>query len=382
MTPSRDIAVFIDPISPHYREDRLFSKHANLGHYHEPYGLVRDVFAANGIPVHTADLLLRGEDVRGTNVYFAIANLANLERVAARDDVLLSALFHTEAPIVQPSVYRRTPEVSTRFRRIFSFSTAAALEPYGCGAVSLTRSLIPEPQNAVIDELWARADRQFMTIVMHNRLPVRKDNELYTERLRAIAFFAGHDEIDLYGLGWETVPFRVGERRVRLPGTAIRASRYVRSRTPILRRHPHERVIRKVYRGAVESKYEALSRYTFSLTYENMVLDGWINEKLFDAMLAGTVPVYLGAPDITDWVPEECFIDQRRFSGYPELRDYLHSLGPGEVASYRENARDFLASERFKPFSKETFARQFLSSVESDLGLELADDGLGRGGPA
>jgi hypothetical protein len=103
---------------------------------------------------------------------------------------------------------------------------------------------------------------------------------------------------DLYGAGWDTVPFGVGERRVPLPGTAIRASRYVRSRTPVLRRHPCENALRKVCRGPLDSKYEALSRYTFSLTYENMALDGWINEKLFDAMLAGTVPIDLGAPDI------------------------------------------------------------------------------------
>jgi hypothetical protein len=140
-----------------------------------------------------------------------------------------------------------------------------------------------------------------------------------------------------------------------------------------VKKYAHEDLIRRVYRGAVDDKYETLSRYTFSLTYENQVLDGWINEKLFDAMLVGTVPVYLGAPDITDWVPEECFIDQRRFDGYAELRDHLRSLGPAEIRGYREAARAFLVSERFRPFRKETFADKFVGSVERDLQLSLLD---------
>jgi hypothetical protein len=88
-------------------------------------------------------------------------------------------------------------------------------------------------------------------------------------------------------------------------------------------------------------------------------------------MLVGTVPIYLGAPDITDWVPEDCFIDQRRFDGYAELREHLRSLSPEEIQGYREAARAFLVSERFRPFRKETFAAKFVESVEADLRLSL-----------
>lgn len=374
MSMDRDIAVFIEPITAHFREDRLFEPYGIGGSYHEPYALVRELLGAHGIPVHTADLMRRGEHVRAKNAYFAIANLSHYRSLVDRDDAVLSGLFHTEAPIVQPSVYAGTPEASRHFRRVYSFSTSEALASFGCAGVELQRALIPEHRTEVYEDLWSIRDRPgFLTIITQNKVPRRTDQELYSERLRALEFFSGHDEIDLYGVGWDQLPFRVGEGRVRLPSPIVRTSRYLRAHTPFLSIHPKDELIRKTWRGAVDSKFETLAGYTFALTYENQVLDGWINEKLFDAMLAGTVPIYLGAPDITDWVPPETFVDMRDFSGYAELRDFLHSLGPAEIDAYREAARAFLRSERFAPFRKETFARTFVAAVSEDFGLELRD---------
>ena len=39
-------------------------------------------------------------------------------------------------------------------------------------------------------------------------------NELYCERLRAIAYFEARGEVDLYGVGWDGPAFRIGETRV------------------------------------------------------------------------------------------------------------------------------------------------------------------------
>jgi alpha(1,3/1,4) fucosyltransferase len=374
MTPDHDVAVFIEPISAHFRKDRLLEPHGIGGSYHEPYGLIRELLAPHGIPVHTADYLRRGEHVRGRNVYFSIANLSYYKELTDRDDVVLSALFHTEAPIIQPSVYSGTPEASTHFNRVFSFSTRSALAPFGCGDVSLERSLIPEHRTDVFEDLWSVRDRPgFLAIITQNKIPRRTDNELYSERLRAVEFFSRYDEIDLYGVGWDKLPFRVGEKRFRLPSRVVRTGRYLRERLPFLPLRENDELIRKTWKGAVDSKFDTLVRYTFALTYENQVLDGWINEKLFDAMLAGTVPIYLGAPDITDWVPPEAFIDARQFDGYTELRAFLHELRPADIQAYREAARGFLASEGFLPFRKETFAARFVASVAEDLGLELVD---------
>jgi len=124
-----------------------------------------------------------------------------------------------------------------------------------------------------------------------------------------------------------------------------------------------------VYRGKALSKAETLGQYTFALCFENMILNGWITEKLFDCFFAGTVPVYWGAPNIEDRVPAGCFIDMRKFAGYADLREYLKSLPEKEIQQFRENARDYLSSARYRPFTKEAFGEMFLRIVREDAGL-------------
>ena len=92
-------------------------------------------------------------------------------------------------------------------------------------------------------------------------------------------------------------------------------------------------------------------------------MPGYITEKLFDCFFVGTIPIYLGAPDIEQYVPEDCFIDMRDFNTYEALYEHLSNLCEADIASYREAAREYLSSERYQPFTKEAFANQF----EADL---------------
>ena len=82
----------------------------------------------------------------------------------------------------------------------------------------------------------------------------------------------------------------------------------------------------KTYQGSVEDKIAATRGYKFSICYENTRgVPGYITEKIFDSFQAGVVPVYLGAPNITDEVPAGCFIDRRKFSSYQKLHAYLRN---------------------------------------------------------
>ena len=74
-------------------------------------------------------------------------------------------------------------------------------------------------------------------------------------------------------------------------------------------------------------------------------MSGYLTEKLFDCFYAGTVPVYLGAPDIETLVPSGAFIDMRKFSSYEEMLDQLLALSEEEWHVMREVARDFLKTQ-------------------------------------
>jgi hypothetical protein len=85
-----------------------------------------------------------------------------------------------------------------------------------------------------------------------------------------------------------------------------------------------------------DTMLDTIARYKFALVFENSIAVDYVTDKLFDAFAAGTVPVYLGAPNAADfWPAERCLIDVREFAGPTELADYLNWLDTHEDA-YQE----------------------------------------------
>ena len=278
-----------------------------------------------------------------------------------------------EAPIVQPSTYRELRRISQCFRRTYCYAPSHALARFGCAGLRFEKFCIPYCREGIIEDLWKKEDRKFLTLLNYNRLCRNTWQELYTERLRGVEYFGQFGEIDMYGFGWDKPPYRVGESWI--PNTLTRANNWLRQNVPFLKRHPWQHVIDRTWRGPAKSKYETQSNYTFTLCYENMILEGWLNENIFDCFLVGTIPIFLGPPDITDYVPPECFIDKRKFATYAELRAYLKSLTQKDIRTFKENARDYISSDRFTPFRKESFVELFVRAVEQDVGITLRRHG-------
>ena len=63
---------------------------------------------------------------------------------------------------------------------------------------------------------------------------------------------------------------------------------------------------------ALRNKRNLIYPYKFVLVLENSYEQGYVSEKIFDAWEAQAVPLYLGAPDIDDYVPgPNAYIDLR-----------------------------------------------------------------------
>jgi hypothetical protein len=50
------------------------------------------------------------------------------------------------------------------------------------------------------------------------------------------------------------------------------------------------------------------SQYKFIIVFENSVTDGYITEKIFNVFASGSIPIYNGAPNITDFINPKSFI--------------------------------------------------------------------------
>ena len=56
------------------------------------------------------------------------------------------------------------------------------------------------------------------------------------------------------------------------------------------------------------TKWEGLAPFRYSLAIENSKHDHYWTEKIADCFLAGTVPIYWGAPNIGEYFPAEAMI--------------------------------------------------------------------------
>ncbi len=61
------------------------------------------------------------------------------------------------------------------------------------------------------------------------------------------------------------------------------------------------------------SKLKYMQRYRFTLAFENSIADGYFTEKLTDAFLSHTIPVYFGDPSISRVYNKHAFIDASEY---------------------------------------------------------------------
>lgn len=174
--------------------------------------------------------------------------------------------------------------------------------------------------------------------------------ELYTERVKAIRWFEHNhpEDFDLYGMGWNTYCFK---------GALSTLNRFTFLTKHIRSNYPS-------YKGTVEKKRDVYERYKFSICYENARdIPGYITEKIFDCFFAGCVPIYWGAPNVTDFIPEDTFIDKRKFNSYEKLYDYIKNMTGEEYLGYLAAIKNFIKSPKIYPFSAECFADTIINEI-------------------
>lgn len=182
---------------------------------------------------------------------------------------------------------------------------------------------------------------------------------LLFERYRAIKWFANNHPVDFrfYGASFEKNDYYFGFRGVGflkrlLPASMFRnVAKYFQKK------------ICTVYGGQLPAldKFKKMSKYKFYLCYENYSdINGMVSEKLFDCFYNSVVPVYWGAPNVNELIPDNCFIDGTRFTNFNELYDFLKAMTFSEYQTYLLNTRKFLQSEDLYKFTVSNYARTIL----------------------
>lgn len=176
------------------------------------------------------------------------------------------------------------------------------------------------------------------------RFPVQKV-QLQEMRLELIAFFMEKGLLDLYGKGWDILRNLPPKWQKKLP--------------PIFAINPPL---------ACDNKLEKIRHYQYGLCIENAKFSGYVTEKIIDCLVAGVIPLYMGAPDIDKYIPEECFVDLRKYANWDDLQTYLQEMSEKEAMAMINCGTAFLRSEKGRCYSYEGFAEFMEDIVRTECG--------------
>jgi hypothetical protein len=174
-------------------------------------------------------------------------------------------------------------------------------------------------------------ERKLLTAISGYKLS-KEPNELYSKRIEAIKYFESRipGQFDSYGVGWDN-------------------SQY------------------PSYKGPIKNKNEVLSKYKFSICYENMNgINGLLSEKIFDCFYAKCIPIFWGAENVSEYIPELCYIDKRKYESYDQLYHYIKDMPQDEYAKRIEAIDNYLNSAEFSKFLPKEFAQSLYNLLFQD----------------
>lgn len=163
--------------------------------------------------------------------------------------------------------------------------------------------------------------------------------QLHDARIDLLQVLGSRDEVEVFGRGWNDTGNMPPNQAAKLA------------------------TIRSVFHGPCNDKHELLSRYKFTIAYENTAYPGYVTEKVIDAIVAGSVPVYLGAPDITEQLPATAFIDARAFSSPEAISARMEQMTESEAAAMMDAGQQFLRSPQGQRHTYEGFGEWVVSLI-------------------
>ncbi|MBC7429126.1 MAG: hypothetical protein H7336_10970, partial [Bacteriovorax sp.] len=244
----------------------------------------------------------------------------------------LFSYFLLEPPLVDKKMYDSLPELTKNFENVFIHNlTGDCYSLKNVDVKKLRKLFWPQPHGFVSEKHWNNQERMHKVVLIngHHKPHSFTGRELYSQRIIWATKLSRLMEVDLYGRGW--------------------LKKLTRSSLWLVYIKNYQR-IKEIYKGPCSSKLDVISKYKFYLCFENLRMDGYITEKIFDCFYAGTIPIYWGGDDIEKWIPSNCYIDSRKFPTPLDLSIYLKNISDDEVKSLKEHGKKFLGSDQSKAY--------------------------------
>jgi hypothetical protein len=325
--------------SPVFFNDSVFK----INNGHNAFWNLDKVLSKKNITIHTSDLIQNADYYIYADVPYPwrFDQWVSLLRQPKRKKIL----FCFESPLVNP--FNHILVFLRLFGTVYTWNDTLA-----SNSVGIKKLYIPQLPHSVMKHKPFSVKKEFVCVNAKKSAlwiftlisPFKRN--LYLERRRIIQFFNDQyaDRFDLFGRGWrEAGKFSLRERIFGTPTLSV-------------------------YRGEIKEleKIPVLSNYKFCICFENASAPGYITEKIFDCFLAGVVPIYLGAPNISTYIPKETYISMEDFASYEELIEYTKSMTETRYTRYITAASAFLKDqEKIQKWSVSNFQNNIVSLIQS-----------------
>lgn len=113
-----------------------------------------------------------------------------------------------------------------------------------------------------------------------------------------------------------------------------------------------------------ESKLRFMEGYRFTIAMSNAQKYGYLDEKIFDAWCAGSIPIYWGDPKVTEFFNPEAFIDCTGCKTAEEVVEKVKEIDENaEKYAAMQNAPILRDQEKVEMYLDERRTRDFLKSI-------------------
>ena len=206
------------------------------------------------------------------------------------------------------------------------------------------------------DLFTAENRKKLLCYISRNRASINPQST-YGKRYKLVRNLNhAHDsKFDLYGFGWNKFAMPMD-----LPFIAIflKFERLINFLlTPFI-----SKICSK---GQIESKKIIMKDYKFCLAIEPYLGKPFcVMEKIFDPMLAGCIPVYMGFNSKVLGIPKNTYIQIDKNINAERLINILESYSEDDLIKIRENIWNFLISKKAEKYRYEVFAKFLYNSLK------------------
>jgi len=337
--------ILIDPPYKSYYDNKLFDEKdnkLNRDHVLRPFINIKKYFSKYNIAVHTVDKFFKNDLCYKNYYYFSFGIRDNYKYLKNFTNVNLSGFIVLEPPLIGQKIYKSLEQISNFFSKVFLLNTIG--DGYNKNLVNKNKlELFYHPHSflKVHDEYWKNNNRKEMVIINGNKSSI-SSKELYSKRIEALLNLNHFFNVDLYGTNWNKIS------KDNLSWIYLK----------------NYKKINKLYRGVCDSKFEILKNYKFSICFENSEVTGYVSEKIYDCFYVGTIPIYLGAPNISDLIPSNTYIDFKKFKDYKSIALELKNFDIDKIEEFKNNGRRFLADKK-----NEKFYYSFINIIKKTINI-------------